>query len=107
MLQYKTRCIPVAALRGVKKKEFNNGLTPETANAAAAEVDYVIQEESRQGWALHSLNRVSKKIIRKKTILELLLGWIPILGGLLFRNLNETIRGIDCEMYILTFVREG
>lgn len=111
MLQYKTTTIPNPIMRGMKKKEFRaleNGETSNFANVAIANVGQCIEAEARGGWTLHSLARLPQRIVRKKTIFEFLLGWIPWLGDRLFPTMRtECYGGSDFEMYVLTFVREA
>ena len=107
MLVYKTRCVPAAVLTGVTKKEFENGLSVGTANAAGAEIDEVVQEEARQGWTLHSINSIDKIMVRKKTILELIFGWIPFIGGLLFPGADISKRTRVMTMFVMAAVKEG
>ena len=107
MLQYKTTCIPSVPYKGVKKREFYSGLTVDTANRAIAPVGQAIEAEGRGGWTLHSIDCLPQRIIRKKTIGELIFGWIPILGRLLCGRIGETREGMDVDLYVLVFVRES
>lgn len=107
MLQFKTTSIPNVPCNGVKKKEFLNGLTVETCNRALAPVGQAIQDEAKGGWCLHSITCLPQRVVRKKSILELLFGWIPILGDSLFPNMKEQCgKGLDFHMYVLVFVKE-
>lgn len=108
MIQYKTTCIPNVPFRGVKKKEFFKGLTVETCNKAIAPVGQAIQNEAKGGWTLHSIEVLPQKVARKKGILELLLGWIPLLGAWLFPSMEEQCgEGVDFYMYVLVFSKEA
>lgn len=78
--------IPSQPLRNVPPKEFSGGMSVDTANAAVKTVEAVIAEEANSGWILHSVNEIHKLIIRKKTILEFIFGWIPILGKFICPN---------------------
>lgn len=98
--------IPSQPLRNVPPKEFSGGMSVDTANAAMKTVEAVIAEEANSGWILHSVNEIHKLIIRKKTILEFIFGWIPILGKFMCPNIGETRNGVPCLMYMLTFVKE-
>ncbi len=106
MLQYKTTCMPSIAYT-IKKKEFENDITLDIANKAIAPVGSYIEAEARGGWKLHSVTIIPQCFKRKKTIFEVLLGWIPILGPLMFpRMYDETVQGHDKDMYVLVFVKE-
>lgn len=107
MLQYKTRAIPNVPFKGVKSKEFNGELSIETANQAVAPVGQAIEEEARGGWILQGIHCLPQRMVRKKSIAELLLGWIPILGGFICRNMDETRTGKDVYLYVMTFVKEN
>lgn len=107
MMQYKTTCIPSKTMKGVKKKEFRKGLTVETCNEAVAPLGKAIQDEAKGGWSLHSIECFPRKIMRKKGILELLLGWIPLLGSWLFPTMEDECKtGVDFYIYTLVFVKE-
>ena len=107
MLQYKTTVIPNETYHGVKKDEFYNGITVETGNKAIAPVGKAIQEEAKGGWKLHSIEVLPQSITRKKGFFEIILGWIPILGNILFPNMKEECKiGVDRRMYVLIFVKE-
>ena len=86
---------------------IEKGVSEETANAALENVAATIQEYGKAGWVLHSIEYVPTRVKRKKSIWELLFSWIPILGSLLFRNLDETREGRDMTVYTITFVREA
>lgn len=107
MLEYKTRAMPCVPFKGVKKREFYGELSLETANAAIAPVGRAIEEEARGGWILHGVECLPQRLVRKKSIIELLLGWIPILGGLICKNIDETRTGVDVYLYVMTFVKES
>lgn len=81
-------------------------MSVDTANAAVKTVEAVIAEEANSGWILHSVNEIHKLIIRKKTILEFIFGWIPILGKFICPNIDETRNGVPCLMYIAHFREE-
>ncbi len=107
MTKYKTTSIPNVPYRGVKKKEFYRGLTVDTCNKAVAPVGQAIENEAKGGWALHSIECLPQKISRKKGILELLLGWIPLLGSWLFPSIKTEVKeGVDFYLYILVFSKE-
>lgn len=108
MLEYKTTCIPSSTYKNATKKEFERGLSVETANKALSPVGMAIQNEAKGGWTLHSIELLSQKIARKKTIFEKLLGWIPIVNLLFFPTMRrETTEGYEFFIYTLVFVRES
>ena len=99
MLQFKTVALPATEI-AVKGKEM---FTAATASKVVAPVESCILEFARSGWTLHSLNVIPATIFRKKGILEILFGWIPIIGAL-FQSKAPDI--IWPEYYSLIFVRE-
>ncbi len=108
MLQYKTVCIPNQVFKGVAKSEFERGLTVATTNKAIAPIGKVIENEAKGGWHLHSIEVIPQKIARKKGLLETLLGWIPIVGNLLFKSMySECVEGVDFRIYVMIFAREN
>ncbi len=108
MLQYKTICIPVQPFK-LTKREYRSGLLQtDRANAAVAPLGKAIEAEAKGGWILHSVQAFSQRMVRKKGILELLFGWIPILGGLLFPTMKtDCYLGTDWYLHVITFVRES
>ena len=110
MMQYKVVAVPAVPVK-VKAGEYHRaiekGVSEETANAALENVAATIQEYGKAGWVLHSIEYVPTRVKRKKSFWELLFSWIPILGSLLFRNLDETREGRDMTVYTITFVREA
>ena len=107
MIQYKTTSIPNVPFKGVKIKEFEKGLTVATCNKAVAPIGQAIEAEGRGGWTLHSIECIPQKMCRKKTLFELLLGWIPILGNWMFPSMRQECKeGVDFGIYILVFSRE-
>lgn len=106
MVLYKTTVIPQTPYNGVDKREYYNGISVDTGNKAIAPVGQAIQNEARGGWHLHSIECLPQTITRKKTIVETLLGWIPILGGLLCRNMDECTNGRNLYLYVLVFAKE-
>lgn len=108
MIQYKTTCIPNVPYTGVSKAEYNGGLTVSSANAAIAPIGKAIENEAKGGWILHSVECIPQRISRKKTLFEVLLGWIPILGNLIFPTMNKQCgEGKDFNLYVLVFKRES
>lgn len=107
MLQYKVVCSPTQPFK-LKKKEFRSGiLSVERANASIAPFSNAIAAYAKEGWTLHSVEFMVQRMVRKKGILELIFGWIPILGGLLFPTMKtECYVGEDWQLCVLTFVRE-
>lgn len=107
MLQYKTTVLPNIPYTGVKKKVYINGLSAAEANKAVAPLGQAIQTEAKGGWKLESIEFLPQNIVRKKTFLELILGWIPILGNWLFPSMkDETRKGKEVHYYILVFSKE-
>ena len=76
MMQFKTVGIPATSLT-VKESQM---YTLDTANKALAPVARCIQEHASGGWHLHSYVVIPAVIVRKKSIFERLLGWIPIIN---------------------------
>ncbi len=109
MLRYKVVPIPAKSVK-VKNKEFyygiSRGLSPEKAESAVENVSAVVDEYTKRGWSLHSLEYLPTNIRRKKSVIEFLLGWIPILGNLICRNAHEAREGREIFLYVVTFVRE-
>lgn len=99
MTQFKTVAIPATQLT-VKAKDM---YTVETANAALAPIAQRIQDEAKGGWTLHSYVVMPATIIRKKGILERLLGWLPIIGFLFRSNKPDEIHP---NYYTLIFFKE-
>lgn len=107
MIQYKVTSIPNVTYRGAGKREFHHGLTVDTCNKALAPVGQVIQNEGKGGWLLHSIECLPQRVTRKKGIFEFLLGWIPLLGNLLFPSMKQECReGVDFYLYVLVFTKE-
>lgn len=110
MLHYKVVPVPAKAVK-VSKKEFYygiiRGLSPEKAALAVEGVSVVVDEYTKRGWTLHSLEYLPMNVRRSKSIIEFLLGWIPILGNLICKNANEAREGREIFLYLVTFVREG
>ena len=108
MLQYKTTVIPAIKYEGVSVKEFEFGITVETGNKAVAPIGAAIEAEAKGGWTLHSITLLPQRFTRKKKISEILFGWIPILGRLIFPNMyTETKLGHEANVYVLVFVKEA
>lgn len=99
MLQFKTVALPATALV-VKEKDLYSA---ETANKAVAPIGQCISAEAKNGWKLHSCTVIPAMIARKKGILEILLGWIPIIGEL-FKSKEPDI--IFAKYYSLIFQKE-
>lgn len=109
MLQYKTICLPMSQKKGIKANEYYRSLiSVENVNKAMEPVSATIQNETMAGWSLHSISSVPIRTARKKSISELLLGWIPLLGRLLFGDKIERDckTGVDVPIYVLVFVKE-
>lgn len=99
MMQFKVVGLPATEIT-VKGKDM---YTFETANRVLAPIGQRIQDEARSGWTLHSCVAIPATVYRKKGILEIIFGWIPIIG-LLFRSNKPDV--INPEYYSLIFVRE-
>ncbi len=99
MLQFKTVAIPATTLL-VKGKDL---YTDETAAKVVAPVGERIAVEARNGWQLHSLEVLPGTVFRKKGILEVLLGWIPIIGELFIPKEPDVIFP---QYYTLIFQKE-
>lgn len=106
MLQYKTVCLPEQPYKDVSKKEFDNGITVESGNKAVAPIGFAVQEEAKGGWILHSVHLLPQRIMRKKSITEMIFGWIPFLGRFLCPRISETQLGCIFNVYVLMFVKE-
>lgn len=99
MMQFKTIALPATTIK-VKKSEM---YTIETANLVIAPVAKAIQDEARGGWNFVSYVSVPGTVKRKKGILEILLGWIPIVG-ILFQSRAPDY--ITTEYYCVIFQKE-
>lgn len=105
MLQYKTVFLPVSS-RKISKSEWDKGFTPELYNSVVAPFGDLISEFAKGGWTLHSVVKMPINLRRKKTFFEMLLGWIPLLGGWLFPRLRECREGTTDNVTTLVFVKE-
>ena len=76
MLQYKTIADPNPVVVG----KFTKGFTQVQAQESISAIDNLIQNEALNGWMFHSIECVTKRIVRKKKLKELLFGWIPLLS---------------------------
>lgn len=101
MMQFKTVALPATVLTGVKGKDL---YTVATANKALAPIAQAIEAEAKGGWSLHSYVIAPATIIRKKGILEIIFGWIPVIG-IFFRSKDPDV--ITPEYYMLIFQREA
>lgn len=99
MMQFKTVAMPATQIT-VKGKDL---YTVETANKVLAPIGQRIQEEAKGGWTLHSYVVIPATVHRKKGVLEVLLGWIPIIG-FFFRSNKPDV--ITPEYYSLIFQKE-
>ena len=107
MLQYKTTCIPATKFGDVSKLEFRTGLTVDTCNKAIAPVGKAIEDEAKGGWTLHSIECLPQTIMRKKSLMEKIFGWIPFVGSWLFPTMKQEVYvGTEVHMYVLVFVKE-
>lgn len=99
MMQFKTVALPATEIT-VKGKDM---YTVETANKVLAPIGQAIMQEAKGGWTLHSYVVIPATVHRKKGILEILLGWIPIIG-FLFRSNKPDV--ISPDYYSLIFQKE-
>ena len=107
MLQYKTVAVPTKPAKRVFKKNYQNGIPQKFVDELTAPIDEIILSNSKEGWVLSSMSETTTKLPRKKTLGELLFGWIPILGPAIFRGMvEECVIGIDYTFNILVFVKE-
>ncbi len=100
MMQFKTVVLPATRLRVNKEEDL---YTVKTANEAIAPIARVIENEARGGWHLHSCTIIPAHIYRNKGCLEVLLGWIPIIGAIFRSKATD----FDPEYYTLIFQREA
>lgn len=77
--------------------------TLKTANLTLAPIAKAIENEAKGGWHLHSYVVAPATVYRKKGIFEVLLGWIPVIGGL-FKSKEPDV--ITPDYYMLIFQRE-
>lgn len=99
MLQFKTVALPATEIT-VKGKDL---YTLETANKVLAPIGQHIIEEAKGGWKLHSYVVIPATVHRRKGILEVLLGWIPIIGFLFVSRKPDVIHP---QYYSLIFEKE-
>ena len=99
MTQFKTVGLPATEITVAGKDMY----TLETANLALAPVAKVIEAEAKGGWHLHSYVVMPATVWRKKGILEILFGWIPIIGFLFRSNKPDEIHP---NYYTLIFEKE-
>ena len=108
MLQYKTVAIPAYTFNDVTKAEFRNGITVGTANKALEPINKVVEEEAKGGWTLHSFQCIPQTIARKKSLMELIFGWIPFIGSWIFPTMKQEVYiGVEMHIYTLVFVKEA
>ena len=88
MMQFKTVVLPMPEVRVKKEAEL---YTVETANKAMAPVARVIENEARGGWHLHSCNAIPAHIYRNPGCLEIILGWIPIIGEFFKHKVTDVV----------------
>lgn len=105
MLQYKTVYLPGTAAQ-IKKKEWDAGFSTSLISSTVEPFGQMISEQAKGGWTLHSVVELPVNITRKKTFLEKIFGWIPILGRLLFPRMHECYSGVSKNVLTLVFVKE-
>lgn len=99
MLQFKTVALPATVITVPEKEMY----TVETANKVLAPIAQAIENEAKGGWHLHSYVVCPATVIRKKKILEILLGWIPVIG-FFFKSKEPDV--ITPRYYVVIFQRE-
>ena len=99
MIEFKTVVLPMSEVRVNKEEEL---YTVKTANIAVAPIAKVLENEARGGWHLHSCTVIPARIYRNKGCLEVILGWIPIIGEIFKSKATE----VTPEYYTLIFQRE-
>lgn len=99
MTQFKTVAMPATEIT-VKGKQM---YTVDTANKVLTPIGQRIQEEAKGGWTLHSYVVIPATVHRKKGILEIIFGWIPIIG-IFFRSKDPDV--IYPQYYSLIFQKE-
>lgn len=89
MVQYKTVSLPssVADCKIKVAKDMIKANKQEVAESAIEPIARLIEEEAKKGWHFHSVNVVPAFAPRKKGIAEMIFGWIPIIGRLIWGNL--------------------
>lgn len=107
MLQYKTTAIPCTTFDGATKEDFSYGLSYDTASRSVSLIGEIIESETAGGWTFHTIQNMSQRIKRKKTLIEIIFGWIPILNRFLCPRIGEATVGSDFSVYCLVFVREN
>ncbi len=106
MLQYKTVALPSTTFDEATKYDFLYGLTLDTATKSVSLIGDLIQTEATEGWTFHSIESMPKHIRRKKTVFELIFGWIPFLNRFLCPRISEATVGADFHLYCMVFVKE-
>lgn len=106
MLQYKTVYMP-ATTNKIRKKEWDDGLLSNSfLNSSVTPFGQKISEEAKNGWTLHSVVTLPVNVTRKKSFIELIFGWIPLLGRWICPRLDECYSGINVDVLSLVFVKE-
>lgn len=100
MMQFKTVVLPCSRLRVTKEEDL---YTVKTANEAIAPIARVIENEAKGGWHLHSCTIIPAHIYRVKGCLEVLLGWLPVIGVFFQSKATE----LYPQYYTLIFQREA
>lgn len=105
MLQYKTVPLRESSTL-ISKKDWDNGFSLSDKDSTVSQIEKIINDLALSGWTFHSVSRLPMNIKRKKTILEKLFGWIPIINTILFKRLGECYIGVDTSVQMLIFVKE-
>ena len=106
MLQYKTVYMPGTTSK-ITKKAWDGGLFSNSLlDSSVAPFGQKISEEAKNGWTLHSVVTLPVNITRKKSIIELIFGWIPLLGRWICPRIDECYSGKTIDVLSLVFVKE-
>ncbi len=105
MLQYKTVYMPGTTTK-IKKSEWDAGFSSALLDSSVTPFGQKISDEAKGGWTLHSVVALPVNVTRKKTIIEMIFGWIPLLGSWICPRLNECYLGKSMEVISLVFVKE-
>lgn len=98
-MHFKTVALPATEIKVSGKEMY----TVDTANKVLAPIGRTIMKEAKGGWTLHSYVVIPATVYRKKGTLEVIFGWIPIIG-VLFRSKEPDV--ITPNYYSLIFQKE-
>ncbi len=88
MLVYKTIVIPSTVYNYASKKEMQLGISNDTLKSATSPINDAIKEHAKNGWAFHFISSMQQRLARKKTLLEKIFGWFPIIGPACFPSMK-------------------